>query len=1175
MPEPESSFARQSQSLDMSFGAAAARPGPAPLSDDAARNAALNPSKSFVVESPAGAGKTELLLRRYLTLLTQVDDPQQVLAITFTRKAAGEIRNRVLEALRQAQMTIGGERPQNLTVKLAGEIAGKNWNLLDYPAALRILTIDSFNASLAQGLPWQARLGGVMRPIEDAQQQECYELAARRLLRRITETTPVADAVRMLLPHFDNHVDEVEKRLACMLAQRDQWLRRIGVQSLRDEPGLREFRRRLEAAHHANIERQLEMLIKTLPAALSDEVLAALCMANPGFSGLDLATFCTSEHLPLWQGLTRLLLTKDHEWRKRWDKNNGIEPDEKDKKLRLRALIQRLSEEARLALAHVNSLPPAVFPAARWEDMQNLLTLLPFAIAELKLIWAERGAVDFIEMAQAACQALGEPESPTDLGLALDARIQHILIDEFQDTSAAQFELLRRLTCGWQAGDGRTLFLVGDPKQSIYGWRQAQVGLFLRVEELLPELQLQRLALRVNFRSDKSLITWVNCVFPVPFSQPAGPLADAVRFTPAEPKPDANAGMEVISLPILYTHLTRMHVAPLAAREREAMAVAEQVRRLRQEFMRDPRARNEAPASPASPARIAILLRARSHARQIAAALRQQKIAFQAVSLAPLGSSQLIQDLRALTRALAYPGDRTAWLAVLRAPWCGLTLADLHALAADDHAAPMLDLLKRKRLTGEAGARISRVLPELQQGMRERRAFGLRRAVEAVWLRLGGPAVCTELESEQMLEPLQAFWQLLEECEYGGELRDLAGWEEQLQVLYAPVAPSGDDPVQVQMMTLHAAKGLEFEAVILPCLDRGTGNHNETAPPLLWLDARAGDDASFLLGMTAVRGGEDKHHEYLKLLHRQRRLEEDKRLLYVAATRARHHLVLSGCVGISAGELREPREDSLLSKLWPAIRSGWKAVASPVPITDSTATESLAAQPPAQPQLRRLRLGWQPPDWRAAAASSVIPVSPASPDPLPVSFDWVGETLRLIGIVVHAWLERMHRHCRAHPESGLAAWGKERLHALHPRLLADLAAAGVPAAELKTAARDAQRALEATLGDERGRWLLAPHEEDHSEWELTGILDGRLHQIRIDRTFMDRGERWIADYKTSRHTGGNLELFLEQECTRYRDQLRLYARLLQAIEPARGLPLRLGLYFPLLGSWREIALEGK
>src|ERR671919_1234554 len=128
-------------------------------------------------------------------------------------------------------------------------------------------------------------------------------------------------------------------------------------------------------------------------------------------------------------------------------------------------------------------MPEERYTDDQWQVLGAILELLPRAAAYLKVVFAERGETDFTEIAQGAVRALGTPDNPTDLLPALDTKIKHILVDEFQDTSYSQFELLERLTSGWQSDDGRTLFVVGDPMQSIYRFREAKVALFLQAWE--------------------------------------------------------------------------------------------------------------------------------------------------------------------------------------------------------------------------------------------------------------------------------------------------------------------------------------------------------------------------------------------------------------------------------------------------------------------------------------------------------------------------------------------------------------------------------------------------------------------------------------------------------------------------------------------------------------------
>src|SRR5262249_15577249 len=138
----------------------------------------------------------------------------------------------------------------------------------------------------------------------------------------------------------------------------------------------------------------------------------------------------------------------------------------------------------------------------QWQTLEALHHVLRIVVAQLKIVFQQHGKIDYIENSQAALTALGTDDAPTDLTLALDYQIKHILIDEFQDTSNSQYRLLEKITSGWETHDGRTLFLVGDPMQSIYRFREAEVGLFIRARNHgIGQIQLTPLTLSVNFRS--------------------------------------------------------------------------------------------------------------------------------------------------------------------------------------------------------------------------------------------------------------------------------------------------------------------------------------------------------------------------------------------------------------------------------------------------------------------------------------------------------------------------------------------------------------------------------------------------------------------------------------------------------------------------------------------------
>src|SRR5256885_440157 len=296
--------------------------------------------------------------------------------------------------------------------------------------------------------------------------------------------------------------------------------------------------------------------------------------------------------------------------------------------------VAQQTEPLRAALEALLRMPDERYTDDQWEVLGAILELLPRAAAHLKVVFAERGETDFTEVAQGAVRALGTPENPTDLLLALDTRIRHILVDEYQDTSWSQYELLKCLTSGWEKGDGRTLFLVGDPMQSIYRFREAKVALFLQAwEEGLGTVELERLTLTTNFRSQAGLVDWYNASFPSILPREADPASGAVPYSPASPHHAALAGDAV-----------QWHHMP--DRIAEANRIVDIVR--------------------AASGTKAILVRNRIALAEIAPALKRAGIRYRAIEIEHLGEKQVVQDLYALTRALLHLGDRVAWLACLR-----------------------------------------------------------------------------------------------------------------------------------------------------------------------------------------------------------------------------------------------------------------------------------------------------------------------------------------------------------------------------------------------------------------------------------------------------------------------------------------------------------------------------
>src|SRR6185503_12838883 len=445
----------------------------------------------------------------------------------------------------------------------------------------------------------------------------------------------------------------------------------------------------------------------------------------------------------------------------------------------------------REALIALQEMPPERYTDYQWEMLEAILKLLPHAAAHLKVVFGERGEADFTEVAQGAVRALGRPEAPTDLLLALDYRVKHILVDEFQDTSISQWELLSLLTSGWEGDDSRTLFLVGDPMQSIYRFREAQVALFLQARAKgLGSVKLEPLNLTTNRRSQKNLIAFFNSAFSQILPKEADAASGAVPYSPAVPDPKNKP---------LAGDAATWHALP--DREAEAHRVVDLVRGAKE--------------------RAAILVRKRDALADIVPALKAAGIRFGAIEIEHLGEKQVVQDLYALTRALSHLADRIAWLSVLRAPWVGLSLNQLHEIAASDRYATVWELIQQNE-------KLERFRAIFAQAIAERGRGSLRDRVEGVWLALGGPAC---VASATDLEDAEIYLDELESLERAGELEDLAALDESLHQLYAlPDLEASDDDLQI--MTIHKAKGLEFATVIVPGLDKGPGRSD--TPLFLW-----------------------------------------------------------------------------------------------------------------------------------------------------------------------------------------------------------------------------------------------------------------------------------------------------------------------------------------------------
>ncbi|MFO1465218.1 MAG: UvrD-helicase domain-containing protein [Steroidobacteraceae bacterium] len=1103
-------------------------PTPEPA-DAASRAIAIDPTRSVLVQAPAGSGKTTLLTQRLLALLARVEQPERILALTFTRKAAAEMRTRALDALRAASRGDRGDldlRSWELACAAHRHLMERRIDLSENPTRLRIQTIDGFCAWLAAQLPVTAGAGGRIDVAEDC--LPYYQEAAARALDG-EAGPPFRRAIDRALELNDERWWVARDGIASMLGSRSRWLEwlagRLHATAEFDEQHEREVRAALDEDLALLIERQLERAAALIGAERLPELHRLLAGAGqrlPAGSAVlgswrdPPAQLAPRAALVLqWRELANLVLTGKNEFRKPTALNVTLGfPPGCDDKRPMAGLIEELARipEAREALAAVRQLPEDRYDDAQWERVRALSRVLILGAAELERVFRQHAVADFQAVFLAALQALGRESEPTDLALLLDHRIEHILVDEFQDTSDAQLGLFRLLTAGWESGDGRTFFCVGDPMQSIYGFREAEVRVFLDLaQEGLGAVKLEPVRLTSNFRAQAPLVDWVNATFARVFPRRDDRHRGAIAFTPAVSMArvdEAAAGAHARSFDT-PAHEAAFIAATLAGMLREGGKL-----------------------------RAAILVRQKAHALPIIEALGARGLAFRALDIGRLQDTAVVSDIIMLTRALLHADDRIAWFALLRGPWVGLDLADLATLA--EGGAPPWEALQAEstlsRLGSDGAARARRFVATMTQGFAARDQSGFARWVERVWLALGGAS--THLETVDVANARRAFERLAELEKRG--MVDPA----QVEAAFADLFPADPGEQAIEIMTIHKSKGLEFDAVFVPRLE---AKARADAGGFLLAHAFSREDrAGFVLAARDEVGEEsDPLVEFLRHCTKEAQRLEAQRLLYVACTRARRELHLSGCTerrDRAADAPFTPESSSLMRVLWPIMEARFEPTDQALaPAADETG-----------PPLNRLPANWVPPVlWTPSVAEPVPVPAPAPP------FDWAGETARQVGVRVHACLQRL----RVHPQ---AAAGVRAARALHARWFE---ARGVPVQQIEGAVDRVIEALLAVLGDDRGRWILQdgrPGED--RELALTARIEGQIINVVLDRTFVLEGERWVIDYKTSVHVGGQLDSFLDSELQRYAPQLRRYAQVARRLGPE---PVRVALYFPLLRAFRE------
>ncbi len=842
-------------------------------SDQAARDFATNPSHNVVLEASAGTGKTSVLVERYLNLLRSGVDPSNVLAITFTRQAAAEMRDRIVKRLRAeaAESAAGLGRWQSLRDRLSD---------------VAISTVDAFCLSLLREFPLEADLDPGFGMADDTEVPRLVEDAVEHTL-----------AIGTALAKDDLGV-------AMLLAQLGPWRARTTLTAL--------LSRRLV------VPVTLHRFLAKTPKGLTAEGVcrAAAARLSDRLDGVGAARETFFETGPMDDPLYALV-SRDL---KRLADARNADPSS------VRGILERIQNyfltqkgSARSTFGQTNHSPAArrrfreaassIAAVVRddWREFERdvnvvMVTavnrLFGIAVSEYRRILDARGLLDFSDVLDRAIDLLRQMDEFARSRYRLESRYHHVLVDEFQDTSRAQWELVSLLVRSWAEGAGvvddapipPSIFIVGDRKQSIYRFRDADVSVLQDAAAEISALRVVgdvRRSISQSFRSVPGLLAFINDLF--------GEIADssdgrrAFRYAADDRFPIAevsgsveDSGGEDLPLGVVVGDDIE------ACAETVAAEIAELIgRSVGIPGSRDGRA--------VRPGDIAILFRSRESHREFERALSRRSIPTYVYKGLGFFDAEEIKDVRALIRFLAHPGSELRAAALMRSRFAGISdaalvslegqiarlLIDASSLAALDELEPddrgRLELLRSGCRSWLAD--VDRVPPaELLDRVLSETAYARE---------LHGTH---EVQARENVKKIRSLVRRIQNRGYA----TMARVSDQIDGLAGDVSMAAIETFDaVNLMTVHAAKGLEFSIVFLVDLGRGTGNQG----PAVRVVPDRGD------GHPSVTVW--PYRDATEVAERQHDIEETKRLLYVASTRARDRLYLSAV--LHEGDLRANR----------------------------------------------------------------------------------------------------------------------------------------------------------------------------------------------------------------------------------------------------------------------------
>jgi ATP-dependent exoDNAse (exonuclease V) beta subunit len=1030
-------------------------------SDHQVRKKALGQG-SFIVQAPAGSGKTSLLVKRFLNRLLEVKSPKEVLALTFTNKAAAEMAQRLKEALE-------GKSKDNEIKKIVEKIskhALKNKWDEGYIDTLMVMTIDKLALRLIKQTPILSSSG--VNFLTDEDPDDLYRETIRETITSNAEN-------HLLFKYFDYDYHKLTEQLLALISKRDQWLPIVSGLLRSDDKNIEE----IYGTYYTN-ELNIWVEEKIKPNFTNEdlkelEIIVSYLADNKNIDRKD--KLRSSINYEFWFYIRDLILTKSgKQIRKKIDTSSGFPATNVGKEIK-----ERLLKLIELKINKFNILID-FFNVTYHKNIVDIYPLItPFCLLLIDMVtrlnekFKERRIIDFTQIMGNAVEALRD----THLPLILDQNISHILVDEFQDTNESQLIFIELLTQNFAGNPDKSFFAVGDPMQSIYRFRKAEVEIFSRVQKSgISDLKLTSLFLKVNFRSNKNIIDWLNNSFSKAF-----PLIDdsdegSVPYSSCESSNNnLEGGMELIAL----TCDTKSKTAQYEA---EALYVLN--------LIKDTRKSNP-------DASIAVLTRSKAHLNELITLINKKdsSIPIDAIEMSKILSNQTFQDILCLTKALFDFSDRTNWIAALKSPWCGLSINDLVLLFEKDHKSLVWELINNidntSRLDKNSARRLRSFVEVIRENIQYRGRISHRYFVEGIWRQLNGEKSMVDSNDIQNID---LFLELLEEA---SEILSIDFIKLERLIENKFISKTSIQKNSIKFLTIQRSKGLEFDHVIIPNLNKRT--RNEESDLVLY-------DKSTL---SIKNPGSDKNlHSYHAYKERKRLDNEKIRLLYVAMTRAKNKCYLIGTVK-KEGDLVIPNSGTFMNILWPFFSDKFTEIATP---EDENSFEKFI------PKLRRLNDNFYSGDKRYKRSIDTEELSFCYPN---MSTD----IQRFTGNIVHKYLEIIVKKqldidkilCNKLDYTESLYLGKN-----------------FKKKDIKIGLNLVKKSLEMLKKTSDGRWILNRYLADNSEVSYLLESNNTTTQHIPDRSFIENDIQWIIDYKTPFSPIKNLAV----EAKKHLPQLRSY-----------------------------------